>query len=94
MQLTGPQRRALEFLSRISEATACQIGEAACGRFRQDSEEGRKAYRSSQASGRIGGGIANRLIRIGLVKPILLFKDSYYSITLAGRQWLRDNKER
>lgn len=77
MKLTEPQRKALSFLATVSYAIPSQIGEAMGG-----SKRG-----VAQGLGRMGGAMAARLQRLGLVCDASRNRSGFpaYSISRAGR---------
>ena len=89
-KLTGPQRRALIYLSEADYATPALVGIAASGEYRQDCADYRPIPRSRQRSAQIGSAIANRLEKRGLVQRKIVHDWDYWQITRKGREALRD----
>ena len=88
--LTEPQRKILAYLADHGPAGAAQLGVAACGEYKHGTADSKYPVpRSPQGAGRIGGAIAARLHKRGLIrwsKPVDGF--SWHEITRAGREAL------
>jgi hypothetical protein len=84
IKLTAPQERALRYLAKVPSATPGRIGEAMYheGWRRQEN------HLSAQGCGRIGGTMAQRLVKLDLVKDISLKNDGWplYAINENGRR--------
>jgi hypothetical protein len=82
IKLTLPQRRALNYLAMVKESSPVRIGEAM-----HNETYRRQRNPSSQGLGRIGGTMAHRLIRKGLVRDVSTGPHwcPRYAITAAGR---------
>ncbi len=80
MKITEKQRAVLLFLSKQPHAIPQEIGAAAGGTKRN----------IPQGLGRIGGAMAHRLIKKGLVEDASFLRSGFpaYRITGAGRQML------
>ena len=86
-RLTHPQLRVLDYLAEHGPAVSSILGVAACGEYRHGTENSKHPVpRSPQGAGRIGGAIAARLHKRGLVcwsRAVDGF--SSHQITPAGR---------
>ena len=76
--MTGPQRRALEAMATRGPMSPADIAAY------MDPRDGRRYPMSGQGLGRIGGTMAQRLIRAGWAVPVRLWPPTY-TITAAGR---------
>ena len=93
MKLTEPQRRALQALAKHTNMMPAEIGYAITA--------DRSHPLKPQGAGRLGGTMAARLEKLGLVKP---YRDRWatdprwtyrgYQITDAGRAKLREGETR
>ncbi len=82
--LTEPQRKALTFLASVTCASPAAIGYAMT--------PARKHPLKAQGAGRLGGTMAARLMRNGLVCNASYMNSGFaaYAITAKGRQALND----
>jgi hypothetical protein len=94
IKLTEPQRRALEYLNSVTNATPSRIGEA----MYHEGWRRRERHLSAQGCGRVGGTMATRLVKMGLVRDLAMKNDgwSLYEISQRGREliWRLRSKQK
>lgn len=86
MKLTAQQRAALKFLAGVRFAAPSAIGQA------MEEARGSTRIRTQQGLGRIGGGMASRLVKMGLAAHDNHARQGFpaYSINAAGRAAIKE----
>jgi hypothetical protein len=89
VKLTEPQRRALSYLATVADASPARIGEA----MYHDGWLRLEQNLSAQGCGRVGGTMATRLVKMGLVRDVSLKNGGWpaYAISPEGRKALKSN---
>jgi hypothetical protein len=84
IKLTVPQRRALDYLFTVPYASPARIGEA----MHHEGWRRQARHLSAQGCGRVGGTMAQRLVKMGLVRDVSLKNEGFptYEISPQGRQ--------